>query len=168
MSCLGRERILTHFAGCDGTPMALIRLNYAVETRYGVLVDIACAVLAGEPVDVTTGHVNVVWQGYANEATLRALHRAANPPFVLNVTGPELLSVRQVATRMGELLHREPVFVGSEAPTALLSDAQCCHRIFGHPDVSAAELVDWTAGWVRDGGPLLGKPTKFQSRDGKF
>jgi nucleoside-diphosphate-sugar epimerase len=168
MSCLGRERIFTHFAERHSTPTALIRLNYAVEMRYGVLVDIARAVLSGEPIDLATGHANVVWQGYANEVTLRALHHAGTPPFVLNVTGPETLSVRQVAAAFGELLGREPVLVGEEAPTALLSNAQRCHRLFGYPDVPLAELIEWTAEWVRAGLPLHNKPTQFQRRDGRF
>jgi len=168
MSCLGRERIFTHFALRDNTPLALVRLNYAVEMRYGVLVDIARAIVGGEPIDLTMGHANVVWQGYANEVTLRALQHAATPPFVLNLTGPELVSVRQVAAALGERLGREPVFQGTEAPTALLSNAQRCHRLFGYPDVPLAEVVEWTAGWVAEGLPLLGKPTGFQRRDGKF
>ncbi|MGH3655096.1 MAG: NAD-dependent epimerase/dehydratase family protein [Micromonosporaceae bacterium] len=169
MSCLGRERILSHFAERDTTPTALIRLNYAVELRYGVLVDLARAILAGEPIDLTTGHANVVWQGYANEVTLRALRHAAAPePFVLNVTGPELLSVRQAATTLGSLLGSEPRYAGDEAPTALLSNAQRCHRLFGYPDVPLAELLEWTADWVGGDRPLLGKPTHFQRRDGRF
>lgn len=172
MSCLGRERVITHLtsggAGRSGTPSALIRLNYAVEMRYGVLIDIASAVHAGKPVDVSTGHVNVVWQGYANEVTLRALRHTAVPPLVLNVTGPELLSVRDLATTFGTLLDREPEFTGAEAPTALLSDAARCHDLFGPPDVGLPELMEWTAAWVADGRPLLGKPTGFQRRDGKF
>ncbi|MEV4545943.1 NAD-dependent epimerase/dehydratase family protein [Micromonospora echinaurantiaca] len=168
MSCLGRERILTHFAQRDHTPLALIRLNYAVEMRYGVLVDIARTVHAGEAVDLTMGHANVVWQGYANEVILRALHHTGTPPFVLNLTGPELVSVRQVATAVAARLGREPAFTGAEAPTALLSNAQLCHRLFGYPDLPLAELIELTADWVADGQPLLGKPTGFQRRDGKF
>ena len=168
MSCLGRERIFTYFAERDGTPTALIRLNYAVETRYGVLVDLARAIRDGEPIDLTTGHVNVVWQGYANEVTLRALRHTSVPPFVLNVTGPETLSIRQAALVLGELLGRKPQFVEEEAPTALLSNAQRCHRLFGYPDVTVAELIEWVAEWVAADLPLHGKPTHFQRRDGKF
>lgn len=168
MSCVGRERIFTHFALRDDTPLALIRLNYAVEMRYGVLVDVARAVLAGQPVDLTMGHANVVWQGYANEVTLRALHHTASPPFVLNLTGPELVSIRQVATSLGDRLGREPDFTGTEAPTALLSNAQLCHRLFGYPDLPLAELMELTAGWVAAGLPTHGKPTGFQRRDGNF
>lgn len=168
MSCLGRERVLTHFAERDSTPMSLLRLNYAVELRYGVLVDLAQKVLAGQPVDLTTGQVNVVWQGYANEVTLRSLLLADVPPYVLNVTGPELISVRQAALALGEALGREPVFTGEPAPTALLSNASRCHRLFGYPELTPAELIEHTARWVADGGPLLGKPTKFDRRDGRF
>ncbi|WP_088979091.1 NAD-dependent epimerase/dehydratase family protein [Micromonospora coxensis] len=168
MSCLGRERVLSHFSVRDDTPMALIRLNYAVEMRYGVLVDVAAAVLGGHPIDLTMGHANIVWQGYANEVTLRALHHTATPPFVLNLTGPELVSIRQVATALAARMGREAHLTGTEAPTALLSNAQLCHRLFGYPDVPVAELIDLTAQWVADGNPLLGKPTGFQRRDGNF
>ncbi|MGA4987773.1 NAD-dependent epimerase/dehydratase family protein [Nonomuraea bangladeshensis] len=168
MSCLGRERVLTHFAERNSTPMSLLRLNYAVELRYGVLVDLAQKVLAGQPVDLTTGQVNVVWQGYANEVTLRSLLLADVPPYVLNVTGPELISVRQAALALGEALGKEPVFTGEPAPTALLSNASRCHRLFGYPELTPAELIEHTARWVTDGGPLLGKPTKFDRRDGRF
>ncbi|WP_117212219.1 NAD-dependent epimerase/dehydratase family protein [Allorhizocola rhizosphaerae] len=168
MSCLGRERIFEHFASTLEIPTALIRLNYAVEMRYGVLVDLARAVLAGDPIDLTTGHANIVWQGYANEVTLRALHHTGVPPFVLNVTGPETVSVRQAALAMAANLGREPIFTGAEAPTALLSNAQLCHGLFGYPDVPLAELIELTADWVAAGLPLLGKPTHFQRRDGRF
>ncbi|MFI7133746.1 NAD-dependent epimerase/dehydratase family protein [Nonomuraea sp. NPDC050153] len=168
MSCLGRERVLTHFSETYGTPMSLVRLNYAVELRYGVLVDLAQKVLAGEPVDLSTGQVNVVWQGYANEVTLRSLALASTPPYLLNVTGPELLSVRRIAQDLGAALGKEPVFTGEEAPTALLSNAGRCHRLFGYPELTPAELIEHTARWVTGGGPLLGKPTKFERRDGRF
>jgi nucleoside-diphosphate-sugar epimerase len=168
MSCLGRERILTHFAEKHGTPTALIRLNYAIETRYGVLLDIARAVWAGVPVDLTTGHANVVWQGYANEVTIRALRHADVPPFVLNVTGPETVSVRTVATQLAAHLGREATFTGTEAPTALLSNASRCHGLFGYPDLTLSELTSAVADWVRQAGPVHDKPTGFQSRDGSF
>ncbi|MGN9782693.1 NAD-dependent epimerase/dehydratase family protein [Nonomuraea sp. ZG12] len=168
MSCLGRERVLTHFAETYGTRLSLIRLNYAVELRYGVLVDLAQKILAGQPIDLTTGQVNVVWQGYANEVALRSLLLADTPPYVLNVTGPELLSVRQAALALGAELGVQPVFSGEEAPTALLSNAAKCHRLFGYPDITPQELIEHTAGWVAGGGPSLGKPTKFERRDGSF
>lgn len=168
MSCLGRERVLTHFSERNGTPMVLVRLNYAVEMRYGVLVDIAAKIAAGEPVDLTTGHANVVWQGYANEVVLRSLRHAATPPLVLNLTGPERVSVRDVATRLAERLGRPVTFSGTESGTALLSDARRCHEMFGPPAVGVDELVDRTAEWIRAESPLLGRPTHFETRDGRF
>jgi len=168
MSCLGRERVLGHFAAVHGTPLALIRLNYAVELRYGVLVDLARAVLDGADIDLTTGHANVVWQGYANEVTLRALRHASTPPFVLNVTGPETVSIRQVAERMGALLGKPVRFTGTESGTSLLSNAQRCHALFGYPGVPVETLIRQTVEWVEAGLPLLDKPTQFQRRDGRF
>jgi len=168
MSCLGRERVMSSFAQRNGTPLAIIRLNYAVEMRYGVLIDIARSVLAKSPVDVTMSAVNVVWQGYANEAILRSLRHATPDPFILNVAGPETLSVRQLATEFGKVLGVEPVLTGSEAPTALLSNSAKCIRLFGYPGVPLGQVIEWTAHWIRDGLPLLGKPTGFEKRDGKF
>lgn len=168
MSCLGRERIFARFAAKHGTPLALVRLNYAVEMRYGVLVDIGRKVLAGEPVDVTMSAVNVIWQGYANEVILRALRHATPEPFVLNLAGPETLSVRQLAAAFGAQLGVEPHIAGEEASAALLSNSAKCMRLFGYPEVTPAELIEWTAGWLRAGLPLLNKPTGFQKRDGKF
>jgi hypothetical protein len=136
--------------------------------RYGVLADIARTVHAGDPVDVTTGHVNVVWQAYANEVALRSLLRAASPALTLNVTGPETLSVRRIAARFGQLLDATPSYVGEEAPTALLSDAGRCHALFGYPELSVQALVEAQADWLRRGGTLWSKPTKFQRRDGRF
>ncbi|WP_299542340.1 NAD(P)-dependent oxidoreductase [uncultured Streptomyces sp.] len=169
MSCLGRERIFGHAALTRSTPVAVIRLNYAVDLRYGVLADVAARVRAGEPVDVTTGHANVVWQGYANEVALRALlHATGEEPFTLNLTGPETVSVRRLAHWFGAEFDREPVFTGAEAPTALLSDASRCHALFGYPGVPLRTLVRMQADWLRRGLPLSGKPTKFQVRDGRF
>ncbi|MBI4923490.1 MAG: NAD(P)-dependent oxidoreductase [Devosia nanyangense] len=168
MSCLGRERVLTRFAHKHQTPLALIRLNYAVEMRYGVLVDIGRKVRAGEPVDVAMAAVNVVWQGYANEVILRALGHATPDPFVLNLAGPETLSVRQLAQAFGAAAGVEPHFTGTEAGAALLSNSAKCMRLFGYPDVSPAALIEWTAAWLAAGLPLLDKPTGFQKRDGKF
>lgn len=168
MSCLGRERVLTHFATTSATPTSIIRLNYAVEMRYGVLVDLARDIIAGNPVDVTTGFANVVWQGYANEVILRSLLHVDIPPFVLNLAGPETISIRDVAERLAARLGRPVSFIGTEAPTALLSNAAKCHELFGTPDVTLDELIELTASWVGTGGPLLDKPTKFQQRDGRF
>ncbi|SCE46251.1 Nucleoside-diphosphate-sugar epimerase [Streptomyces sp. DfronAA-171] len=168
MSCLGRERVFTHHAREHGLGLALIRLNYAVDLRYGVLADLATAVRAGSPVDVTTGHVNVVWQGYANEVALRSLAHATSEPFTLNLTGPETASVRRLAALLAEEFGTEAAYAGTESGTALLSDASRCHALFGYPGVPLRTLVGWQAEWLRRGLPLSGKPTKFQVRDGRF
>jgi hypothetical protein len=159
---------MSRFARANNTPLAIIRLNYAVEMRYGVLVDIGRAVLAGNPVDVTMSAVNVIWQGYANEVTLRALRHATPEPFGLNVTGPETLAVRQVAQDFGRIFGVEASITGTEAPTALLSNAGKCMRLFGYPSTTPAQMSEWIAGWLKAGLPLLSKPTGFQKRDGKF
>lgn len=168
MSCLGRERILSHLAQKNGTRIALIRLNYAVEMRYGVLVDVARKILSGQPVDLTTGHVNVVWQGYAIEVILRALRHAQNPPFVLNLTGPETVRIRSLAAALSAAMGIPVTLTGSESPTALLNDAGRCHGLFGYPAVPVAELTQATADWLRADGEVLDKPTKFERRDGQF
>ena len=167
-SCLGRERMFSYFSEKYGTPVALLRLNYAVEMRYGVLLDIATTVYEGRPVDVAMGHVNVMWQGDANEVALRALLHVSSPPNVINLTGPETVSVRKVAQRLGERLGKEPVFTGEEQDSALLNDASRGHALFGYPSVALNTLVDWVAEWVAAGGETHGKPTKFQVRTGKF
>ncbi|SDS75432.1 NAD-dependent epimerase/dehydratase family protein [Microlunatus soli] len=168
MSCLGRERVMTAVAARHQTPLALIRLNYAVELRYGVLVDLGQQIMAGEPVDLSTGAVNVIWQGFANEVTLRSLLRADVPPLTLNLTGVETLQVRDLAQTMADRLGRPVTFTGTEQPTALLSDARRCRQLFGGPAIEVDELIGLTAGWLQAGGPVHGKPTKFQRRDGKF
>ena len=168
MSCLGRERVLAAACAARGTSLALIRLNYAVEMRYGVLADIAARVAKNDPVDVTMGHVNVIWQGYANEVILRSLRHASSPPFVLNLTGLETLSVREMAEQMADHLGVRATIVGREAPTALLSDAARCHQLFGSPELGVEDLIPLTAQWVRDDRPTLGRPTKFDRRDGAF
>lgn len=168
MSCLGRERILAHAAHVHGTRLALIRLNYAVEMRYGVLLDVGRAVANGDPVDLATGHVNVVWQGYANQVILRSLLHAQAPPFVLNLTGPEILRVRHIGQLFADRLGVAAHFSGVESETALLSDAGLCHQLFGYPDLTARQLVDFTADWIAGDRPTLDKPTAFQRRDGQF
>ncbi|HET7458178.1 MAG TPA: NAD(P)-dependent oxidoreductase [Gemmatimonadaceae bacterium] len=169
-SCLGRERVLEHFAARHGTRVALVRLNYAVDLRYGVLTDVALKVWRGEPVDVTMGWVNVIWQRDACDAAVACLPHAASPDaFVVNVTGAELLSVRDLATRFGTLLGRPPVIVGHEAPDALLSNTSLMSATFGDvPRTPLAQVMLWTASWIRAGGRLLGKPTKFEVRSGEF
>ncbi len=168
MSCLGRERVLEHFSRVNGTPTAILRLNYATEMRYGVLVDVAQRVWSGRPVSLAMGYFNALWQGDANAMALCALGRVASPPFVVNLAGPETLTVRRVAEEFGRLFGREPTFEGTEAPDALLSNGQLGHQLFGYPRVTAEQMIAWIADWVRRGGPTLGKPTHFESRDGRF
>jgi nucleoside-diphosphate-sugar epimerase len=167
-SCVGRERLYDYFSRTSGTRVSILRLNYACELRYGVLVDLARQILAGEPIDLTMGAVNVIWQGDANAMTLQSLGHAASPPFVVNVAGPATLSVRHTCEQLGKLLGMPPVFTGSEGPDALLSNGQLGHRLFGYPRVSIPQLLAWIANWLKSGGELLDKPTKFQVRDGNF
>ena len=167
-SCLGRERMFEHFSNRFGTPVVIIRLNYAIDLRYGILLDIAEKVYNAQAVDVTMGNVNVIWQGDANAVILRALTHCQSPPLVLNLTGPETVSIRGLATRFGELFEKTPIFEGQEAGTALLNNASRCHQLFGYPRISLEQMVQWIAHWVRIGGPTLDKPTKFEVRDGKF
>jgi nucleoside-diphosphate-sugar epimerase len=167
-SALGRERVWEHYARAHGTPVTIYRLNYAVELRYGVLLEIALAVRDGRPVDLRMGRVNVIWQGDANAAALRCLAIAKSPPEILNVTGPETLAVRDLAARFGELLGRPPRFEGAEEPRALLSNASKMTSLFGPPEVSVDQVVAWIAAWIKGGGRTLGKPSHFETRDGRF
>jgi len=167
-SCLGRERVFEHFSLRFHTPVLFFRLNYAVELRYGVLLDVAQAVKNRETIDLRMGHVNVIWQGDASEWALRALKLCDCPPEILNVTGPETVSVRWLAEQFGKLLGVEPVFEHFEQDNALLSNASKAHRIFGYPRVSLQEMIEWTAHWIKINGPTLGKPTHFQERKGEF
>ncbi len=167
-SVLARERMFQYFSSLHGTPVVLLRLNYAVELRYGVLVDIGRRVWEGEPVDVTMGYANVIWQGDANSVCLRSFPLCQSPPGVLNLTGPETVSVRDIAGEFGRRFGVKPVIAGEEAPTALLNNASRCHALFGKPDVSVEQMIDWIAGWIRAGGASLDKPTHFEIRDGRF
>lgn len=167
-SCIGRERILSYFSQKFDMPVAIARLNYANEMRYGVLVDLARQVLAGESIDLTMGHFNAIWQGDSNAMTLRCFDHAATPPFVVNLAGPENLSVRRVAEQFGRLMDRPVAFTGQEASDALLSDGRRGYERLGHPSVTSDQLIRWIADWTLRGGPTLGKPTHFQTRDGKF
>lgn len=167
-SALGRERLFQHAALTWQTPVTLLRLNYAVELRYGVLVDIARKVHAGTPVDLTMGHVNVIWQGDANSATFRALSLAAAPAFVLNLTGEGTLRVRDIAEGFARRFGRPAILQGTEAPTALLNNAALYHRLLGSPLVSVDQMMDWIAAWIAQDGASLGKPTHFENREGKF
>ncbi|WP_394796877.1 NAD-dependent epimerase/dehydratase family protein [Armatimonas sp.] len=167
-SCLGRERIFQYFAESYDTPVSILRLNYAVELRYGVLCDIARKVWEGTSISVAMAAVNVVWQGDANAWALQSLAHASSPASIFNLAGPEQLSVRRIATQLGTLLGKEPLFEGEEAPHALLSNSQKAHRAFGYPTVGVEQILEWTAQWIKNDGPTLGKPTKFEVRDGKF
>lgn len=167
-SVLARERTFEYFSNQYGTPIVLLRLNYAVEMRYGVLLDIGQAVAQGQPVDLRMGAANVIWQGDANSVSLRAFPLCSSPASVLNLTGPETLSVRSIATQFGQHLGIEPRFTGEESANALLNNASKCHRLFGYPEFTPTELIEWIAGWLKSGGSTLGKPTHFETRDGKF
>ncbi len=167
-ACVGRERVLEWACERSRSPLALVRLSYAVDLRYGVLVDLAQRVQAGQPVDVRTGWVNVIWQGDANAQALQCFAVAATPAFVVNVTGPEPLAVADLARRYGRAFRRETHLVGTTASDALLSDTSLARRVFGAPAVPTAQLVEWVSEWLKAGGPTLGKPTKFEVRDGRF
>lgn len=167
-SCLGRERIFTYFSQRNGTPMLHFRLNYAIDLRYGILLEIANAVKTGQPVHLEMGHVNVIWQGDANERVLRSLSLCDNPPQILNITGPETISVRWVAEQFAKRLNVEPVFVGEEQETALLSNSSKSNQIFGYPKVTLSQMMEWQLEWVESGGKTLEKPTHFQERQGAY
>jgi hypothetical protein len=168
MSCLGRERIFEHFSRALDIPVTMIRLNYACELRYGVLVDIAAKVWRGETVDVTMGYFNTIWQRDANALFLRALEHAAAPPFLLNLTGPDTLSARALALDFAKRMGREAQLSGEEAPDALLSNAARCRELFGPPETGPDRICAWITDWIMRGGALLDKPTHFEVRDGKF
>ena len=167
-SCVGRERMFEHGSRCWGTPGRLVRLSYAIDMRYGVLYDVASAVFAGQPLDLTMGHADVIWQGDANEQALRLLAHCTSPTSPINVTGPRHLSVRWLAAQFGERFGRAPVLTGQEASTAWLLDTSEAQRQFGEPRVPLATMIDWVTDWVARGGPSLNKPTHFSTRDGKY
>jgi hypothetical protein len=167
-SCLGRERIFEYFAMAHHTPVLIFRLNYALDLRYGVLNDIGQKIWRGEPVDLRMGHVNVIWQGDANEFAIRSLLHCNTPAQHLNVTGPQVLAVRDLAGKIGRHLDRKPIFTGEPEATALLSDASRSFEFFGRPSVSVDQMCEWTAHWIKQGGNILNKPTHFETRDGQF
>ena len=167
-SCLARERLFQHFSAALGTSGRILRLNYAIDLRYGVLHDVARKVLAGEPVDLAMGHVNVIWQGDANAVALRCLARCTTPSAPLNLTGPETVSVRWLARIFGRLFDREPNLVGTEAASGWLNNAGRMCAEFGYPRVPLARMIEWTADWVARGGATLDKPTHYEVRDGRY
>lgn len=167
-SCLGRERIFDYYSRAYGTRCLLYRLNYAVDLRYGVLVDIARKVRAGEPVDLAVPAFNVIWQGDANSCALRCLEHCASPPGVMNVTGPETVTVRWAAQYFGHEFGREAVLRGQESDRALLSNASRCHSLLGYPEVTLEQMMRWVTHWIARGGETLNKPTRFEVSDGRF
>ena len=167
-SCVGRERMFEYFSRRFSTPGRLFRLNYAIDMRYGVLHDIAGKIIRGEPIDVSLGHVNFIWQGDAAAQALRCLAHCDTPTSPINVSGPEILRVRDLAAALGTRLGRDPVIVGEEAPTAWLTDTSQAVKLFGLPVVDTGRLIAWTADWVARAMPSLGKPTKYEVRDGRY
>jgi nucleoside-diphosphate-sugar epimerase len=167
-AAVARERVFEYCAGRQGTPLVLLRLNYAVDLRYGVLHDLALLIQKGQPIDLANGWFNCIWQGDANEWILRSLGLATSPPRTLNLTGPWKLSTRDIATQLGGLLGRHPRFTGVESATALFSDTSRCQAVFGKPPTTVDEMIRWTAEWVRNGGRSLDKPTHFEVRDGRY
>lgn len=168
MSCVGRERMFEYFSQRHDTPGRLFRLNYAIDLRYGVLVDIAQKVLTGTPIDVTMGHVNVIWQGDVNEMALRCLAHTTTPTSPINISGPETISVRWVAESIGRRLGKPAVITGTEADQAWLTNTVQANGLFGYPNVPLDLLVDWVTDWVANGREVHGKPTKFEVRDGNY
>jgi nucleoside-diphosphate-sugar epimerase len=167
-SCVGRERMFEYFSRQFGTPGRLFRLNYAIDMRYGVLHDIATKVFHEQPIDVSLGHVNFIWQGDAAAQALRCLAHCDTPTSPINVSGHEILAVRDLAAKLGWRLGREPILVGEEQPTAWLTDTSQAVGLFGLPIVDTDQLIAWTADWVARSMPNLGKPTKYEVRDGKY
>lgn len=167
-SCLGRERIFEYFSKKNNTPLLIYRLNYAVDFRYGVIMEIAKSVLSGKPIDLRTENVNVIWQGDANEIAIRSLLHCASPAKILNVTGPETLSTKWVAEEFGRKFGKQPVYQYEAEGSALLNNAAECHKLFGYPQVTIKEIIDITAIWLTQGGEEFGKATHFQERGGKF
>ena len=167
-SCLGRERMFEYFSQLHKTPVTLVRLNYANEPRYGIIVDLTSKILNDEPIDLTMGAVNLIWQRDANDYIIRAISLAKSPPAVLNVTGPDTIPIRRLAEQIGRTLGKKPKFVSREAVSALLSDASYCLSTFGPPKTTLEQMVAMIARWVTAGKKTLNKPTKYDIRDGKF
>jgi nucleoside-diphosphate-sugar epimerase len=167
-SCVGRERMFEYFSRKFATPGRLFRLNYAIDMRYGVLHDIATKILGSKPIDVSLGHVNFIWQGDASAQALRCLAHCDTPTSPINVSGHEILSVRDLAAKLGARLGRDPILVGTEQPTAWLTDTSQAVKLFGQPIVDTGQLIAWTADWVARAMPSLGKPTKYEVRDGRY
>lgn len=168
MSCLARERAFEYAANHYGANVFIYRLNFAVDLRYGVLYDMADKIMRGEPISITTPCLNCIWQGSANEIAIRGLLHAASPAKIMNVTGPETISVQKAARMLGEILGKEPLFEGEPGQDAYLNDSAEAMELFGYPAVSAKTLIRWQAEWLLDGGRALGKPTHFEERKGSY
>jgi nucleoside-diphosphate-sugar epimerase len=167
-SCVGRERMFEYVSRQYGTPGRLVRLSYAIDLRYGVLYDVASSVFAGTPLDLTMGYADVIWQGDANEQSLRLLAHCTSPTSPINITGPRHISVRWLAGEFGRRFGREPIFTAQESPTAWLEDTTQSRSLLGPPRVPIDAMIDWVADWVRRAGPSLNKPTHYSARDGKY
>jgi len=167
-SALGRERIFEYFSNLNKTPVCIIRLNYAIDLRYGVLRDIGTRVFDGQPVDLSTGHVNVMWQGDVINQSILCLEHCSCPANIINMTGPETASVRYIAGEFGRIFGKKVDFISQESPTALLNNASKAAKLFGYPRVPLLQMIEWVAHWIEQGGASLDKPTHFEVRDGKF
>jgi dTDP-4-dehydrorhamnose reductase len=167
-SCLGRERMFQYFSGKNQTPVLIYRLNYANDVSYGVLLDIARSVKERKPIDLRMGYVNIVWQGDANEMAIRSLHHCSTPAKILNIAGPEICSVRDLAKEFGKLFNEQPQFINEEQDKVLLSNASESFRLFGKPKVRLPDMISLIAQWIDEGRKTSGKPTHFQEREGKF
>jgi nucleoside-diphosphate-sugar epimerase len=167
-SCLGRERLFEYVSSVYGTKVLLYRLNYAIDLKYGVLLEIAKKVMNGEEIDIRMGHVNVIWQGDANEMAIRCLLHCSNPPAKLNITGPETASVAWIAEQFAKRMDKKPILVGEEEPTALLSNAAEAFRLFGYPRVTLMQMIELITAWLQEGGATIYKPTHFQEREGRY
>ncbi len=168
ITILGRERMFDHFSRTLKTPVSILRLNYATELRYGVLVDLAQQVFAETAIDVTMGHVNVIWQRDANAMALNSLTQTTTPPATFNIAGSEILRVRDVCEEFGRLMNKHVTFVGEEASDALLNNAEASYTSLGQPALASDEMIRLTAEWIMQGGELHGKATHFESRNGRF
>lgn len=167
-SVLGRERMFQYFSSIHKTPLLIYRLNFAVDVTYGVLVELASSVIEQREIDLSMGHFNVIWQGDANEIALRSLHHCNVPAKVLNVTGPETISVRWCAEEFGRLLNQKPIFKNEEQSTSYLNNAAESFRLFGYPRITLKQMMELLAAWMTSGGRKLNKPTHFQERKGKY
>jgi nucleoside-diphosphate-sugar epimerase len=168
MSCLGRERMFDYYSDTKGAKVAQIRLNYSVEVRYGVLVDVGTKVWNGEAVDVTTGFANCIWQGDASAQVLQSLEYASSPAKIFNITGPETVSIRAVANEFARIFGKEAKFTGTENGMGYLSNATYANKLFGNPTVPVGQVIEWAAHWIMNGGENIGKPTHFETQNGKY